>query len=68
VDPPDVTYKHRLKDLVAAGRLSSLQLESVLYASQRHLALLGDGSRAGFFIGDGAGIGKGRTLAGECWG
>lgn len=44
--------------------LSALQLESVVYACQRHEHMLADGSRAGFFIGDGAGVGKGRTIAG----
>ncbi len=50
--------------IVNSGQLSSLQLEGVLYACQRHLKWLGDGSRAGFFIGDGAGVGKGRQIAG----
>jgi hypothetical protein len=35
-----------------------LQLEGVLYACQKHCELLPDGSRAGFMIGDGAGVGK----------
>jgi hypothetical protein len=30
----------------------------------QHLA---DSSRAGFFLGDGAGVGKGRTIAGLIW-
>lgn len=33
------------------GCLSALQLESVVYACQRHQQMLPDGSRAGFFIG-----------------
>lgn len=44
--------------------MSALQLESITYASQAHDQLLPDGSRAGFLIGDGAGVGKGRTIAG----
>ena len=44
--------------------LSGLQLESIVYACQRHQQQLPDQSRAGFFIGDGAGVGKGRTIAG----
>ena len=28
----------------------------------RHLTLLPDGTRAGFFIGDAAGVGKGRQV------
>ena len=41
-----------------------MQLESITYASQQHEQFLPDGSRAGFLIGDGAGVGKGRTIAG----
>ena len=71
VQPPDVTYQVHLDELVQGGGLSGLQLESITYACQRHEQLLPDGSRAGFFIGDGAGVGKGRTIAGAagllCW-
>lgn len=35
-----------------------------MYACQRHNRMLPTGERAGFFIGDGAGVGKGRTVAG----
>ena len=35
-----------------------------MYACQRHDKFLADGRRAGFLIGDGAGVGKGRTIAG----
>lgn len=49
--------------LLHCDQLSSLQLEGVLYACQRHLTLLPGGKRAGFFIGDGAGVGKGRQIA-----
>ncbi len=64
VQPPDVSYQLHLDELVQGGGLSGLQLESITYACQRHEQLLPDGSRAGFFIGDGAGVGKGRTIAG----
>lgn len=50
--------------VVKDGRLSDLQLEFVTYACQRHETDLHSGSRAGFFLGDGAGMGKGRQLAG----
>ncbi|KAG9143262.1 hypothetical protein Leryth_010181 [Lithospermum erythrorhizon] len=40
---------------------------ALVYACQRHLQHLPNGSRAGFFIGDGAGVGKGRTIAGLIW-
>lgn len=49
--------------LVQQGALSRLQLEGVLYACTKHLQLLPTGQRAGFFIADGAGVGKGRQIA-----
>ncbi|EDV22204.1 uncharacterized protein TRIADDRAFT_29150, partial [Trichoplax adhaerens] len=62
--PPDITYNLNLpKSVIANGMLSSLQLEAVVYACQQHNTWLADGRRAGFLIGDGAGVGKGRTLA-----
>ncbi|KAF6018566.1 hypothetical protein EB796_023110 [Bugula neritina] len=51
-------------ETVAQGKLSSLQLESIVKAAQRHQVILANGSRAGFFIGDAAGVGKGRQIAG----
>ena len=51
-------------DVVKEGKLSNLQLEAVAYANMCFGKNLEDGSRRGFFIGDGAGIGKGRELAG----
>jgi len=50
--------------VVEEGKLSCLQLEGVLYACQRHRVILPNGSRAGFFLGDGAGVGKGRQISG----
>ncbi len=41
-----------------------IQLEGILYACSRHQEVLPSGERAGFFIGDGAGVGKGRQIAG----
>ncbi|GIZ01189.1 protein strawberry notch homolog 1 [Caerostris extrusa] len=65
VQPPDVWYKLSIpEEVIDRGSLSALQLESITYASQQHETILPDGSRAGFLIGDGAGVGKGRTLAG----
>ena len=43
-------------DVVKSGKLSALQLEAIAYACQAHETRLPDGSRAGFFIGDGAGV------------
>lgn len=70
--PPPVTYVPRLYSdpqvrakVIDSGALSCVQLEAVVYACQRHQKLLPDKvSRAGFFVGDGAGVGKGRTIAG----
>lgn len=65
VEPTDVWYKVSIPDeTIKSGALSALQLESITYASQQHEHLLPDGSRAGFLVGDGAGVGKGRTIAG----
>lgn len=64
VIPPEITYRpHLAKEIVSDGRLSDIQLERVIYAGQRHEQRLADGSRAGFFVGDGTGVGKGRILA-----
>ena len=41
-----------------------MQLEGVQYACQRHQVILSGGTRAGFFLGDGAGVGKGRQISG----
>ena len=65
VTPPDVTYKLRLPDeIIRRGFLSSPQLEALVYSSQVHQEILPNGTRAGFLIGDGPGVGKGRTIAG----
>jgi P-loop containing NTP hydrolase pore-1/C-terminal domain on Strawberry notch homologue len=65
VVPPDIIYRpHLAPEIVSEGRLSDIQLERVIYAGQRHEQRLPDGSRAGFFVGDGTGVGKGRILAG----
>lgn len=53
VEPPDVTYELEIQDLVESGALSGLQLESIVYACQRHEQFLPDKSRCAFFIGDG---------------
>ncbi|XP_046980901.1 protein strawberry notch isoform X1 [Schistocerca americana] len=65
VEPTDVWYTVSLPDeTIRSGALSALQLEAITYASQQHEHFLPDGTRAGFLIGDGAGVGKGRTIAG----
>ncbi|KHN35773.1 Protein strawberry notch like 1 [Glycine soja] len=68
VQPPEPTYDPKIKDdLESSKALSCLQIETLVYACQRHLQHLSNGARAGFFIGDGAGVGKGRTIAGLIW-
>uniref|UniRef100_A0A2M4AB38 Putative nuclear helicase mop-3/sno dead-box superfamily n=1 Tax=Anopheles triannulatus TaxID=58253 RepID=A0A2M4AB38_9DIPT len=65
VEPSDVYYQLSIPpETINGGLLSALQLESITYACQAHAHLLPDGSRAGFLVGDGAGVGKGRTIAG----
>lgn len=65
VESPDITYDLKAKScLLKEKRLSALQLEAIVYACQRHEQWLPGRIRAGFFLGDGAGVGKGRTLAG----
>lgn len=67
---PEPTYTLRDAldkcNIIDTGKLSSLQLEGVQYACQRHQLMLAGGTRAGFFLGDGAGVGKGRQIAGYC--
>uniref|UniRef100_A0A5K1VKF2 Protein strawberry notch homolog 1 n=2 Tax=Macaca mulatta TaxID=9544 RepID=A0A5K1VKF2_MACMU len=65
VTPPDVWYKTSIsEETIDNGWLSALQLEAITYAAQQHETFLPNGDRAGFLIGDGAGVGKGRTIAG----
>ena len=66
LDPPEAWYP--LQDslpsrLVSGGLLSDLQLDGVLFACQRHQYILPNSTRAGFFLGDAAGVGKGRQVA-----
>lgn len=64
VDPPDATYRPHLdKKDVTQGLVSDTQLEAIVYAGEAHQHLLPSGERKGFFLGDGPGVGKGRTLA-----
>jgi len=62
---PRATYKilDTLKPQADSGALSELQLEAVSYACQQHLRIMANGTRFGFFIGDGTGLGKGRSCA-----
>jgi len=73
---PNVECLRVVSQLAEEGKLSSLQVEGAGLAIQQHCRLLlktsNDSSpsaqthtyvRAGFFLGDGAGIGKGRQIA-----
>ena len=64
VPMPKATYVPTLPANVVANNLSDAQMVTVTYAGQAHEQLLPDGSRKGFFIGDGTGVGKGRQIAG----
>lgn len=65
VEPQDIHYKLSIpQEVIDRGLLSALQLEAITYTCQAHEHTLEDGSRAGFLVGDGAGVGKGRTIAG----
>uniref|UniRef100_A0A8C5AP30 Protein strawberry notch homolog 2 n=1 Tax=Gadus morhua TaxID=8049 RepID=A0A8C5AP30_GADMO len=65
VPPPDITYTLAIhQSTINSGMLSALQLEAIIYACQQHEVILQNNQRAGFLIGDGAGVGKGRTVAG----
>jgi P-loop containing NTP hydrolase pore-1 len=50
--------------VIDSGKISALQLEAIILMCQRHLLRLRGGARAGGVIGDSAGMGKGRELAG----
>ena len=65
VDSPPVTYELKLPHSVfEKNGLSNVQAEAVVYACQAHCQWLSTGERMGFLLGDGVGLGKGRTIAG----
>ncbi|KAL0965763.1 hypothetical protein UPYG_G00285410 [Umbra pygmaea] len=65
VNPPNVWYRLSIpEETIDRGWLSALQLEAITYAAQQHETFLPNGDRASYLIGDGAGVGKGRTIAG----
>ena len=65
VRPPPVSYVPAVpRRLGKTGVLSDLQLEAMMHAGQCHAQpLRPNGSRPGFLLADGAGVGKGRTQA-----
>ena len=62
---PDTSgIKQVVIDDVEDGSLSDAQFESVVYATMKfNSPPLAGGKRPGFFLGDGAGVGKGRQIA-----
>ena len=63
-NPIEFRRQARLQQDDFRGSLSNIQLETVWYTMVRHEETLPSGKeRAGYFIGDGAGVGKGRMLA-----
>jgi len=65
IHPPLVTYRPNLdQSIIDNGILSDVQLEAVTYAGQSHNQTLPNGNTRGFFLGDGTGVGKGRTITG----
>jgi predicted RNA methylase len=54
VKTPKPTYVPSIpKDIVESGRLSDAQMTNIIYAGQSHEMMLPDGSRRGYFVGDG---------------
>ncbi|KRZ41623.1 Protein strawberry notch -like protein 1 [Trichinella pseudospiralis] len=65
VQPPDIWYHVSIpEEIIDHGFISALQLETIIYACQQHETFLPSGERSGYLIGDGPGVGKGRTIAG----
>lgn len=64
VPMPPLTFEHCLQEEVDSGVLSDAQLETVIYANMRFNQP--DRPRMGFFLGDGAGVGKGRQIGALC--
>ena len=61
---PPLTQRLRLPSrTLLDGLLTTAQLDGVARACAQHELLLPDGSRKGFLLGDGAGVGKGRQQA-----
>ena len=61
----DMCLQYKTLTLFTAGAegISSLQARAVHLACARHEHFLPNGQRAGFFLGDGPGVGKGRQIA-----
>lgn len=65
VQAPKATYKpHLPQDAINRGVWSREQMVNIVYAGQAHEQTLPNGTRKGYLIGDGTGVGKGRQIAG----
>ena len=68
IDYPAVTYQPSLpREVIEKGLLSEVQLEAVTMAGQafeKFVTVDGKKLRRGFAVGDGTGVGKGRTSSG----
>ncbi|MFH1152970.1 MAG: strawberry notch family protein, partial [Pseudomonadota bacterium] len=63
--PPKTDYSPDIpKSSIESGKLTDAQLEAIIYAGRAHQKKNPDGTRKGFFIGDGTGVGKGREISG----
>ena len=58
---PPINFETCLDEEIRDGLLSDAQLETVVYANMRFSSP--ERPRPGFFLGDGAGVGKGRQIA-----
>ena len=67
IELPPLTYQNKLPEICfipdsyGETPISDIQEQAINYAGMRHEVRLVDGSRAGFLIGDGTGLGKGRS-------
>lgn len=65
VQAPKATYKpHLPQESINRGVWSGEQMVNIVYAGQAHEQTLPNGTRKGYLIGDGTGVGKGRQIAG----
>lgn len=65
IQAPPITAKLNLdKAMLEDGRISAPQQEMIARAVQSFDTINPDGTRRGFFVGDGTGVGKGREISG----
>jgi hypothetical protein len=59
--PPTVLFSSNYQ---CSAKLYRSQLEAIMYAGEQFQKETPDKKRQGFFLGDGTGVGKGRTISG----